>query len=299
MKTRRDSGFSMVMVLVALGLISVTAFTSLGYVAYQKQQMRRIFIQSWSDDFRLRVEEVLASPTTCTQLLPNQNLTIAAGSEIPLQAINVNRLLNDRILSIKDARISDIVSAVSPGNPTLPNTFTGLLHLTLEYKDAGMNADQAFNGLLGDAVFNVKIYGDHNSQSVTNLKCSSQGNESALYISQICSLYGGLLTDGVHCDFPKINSNSLSSNSTLMKTENGAMPYVNMATANSNFANRVSMPQMLCYLDTLIALSPSLPIAVATASAKIRNYTKYCARPGGSNIGRTSLDIRFLFQNLQ
>lgn len=292
MNIRNNKGFNVILALTAVSLTSITILLTVGYIAHQKQQIKTIFFQNWNGDFIQRVDDFLATPTTCTSILPNVSTPINTVTTIPLDNSKMNSLFSDRYLRIKSAQITGVTNIVASA-PSLPNTYSGTLELNAEFKNPVLENDKSLGPISRRFLFNVRMYGDNNSLSIKNLKCSSQESEYSLYVSQICNLYGGLLTDGVHCDFPKINTDLYIGNNTANKNMN----YVSLK--NNNTVTRITMPQMVCYIDTLIAIAAPLPITTVTGSSSVRNYTKFCARPGGDSIYRASSDIKSIFENIK
>ncbi len=134
----------------------------------------------------------------------------------------------------------------------------------------------------------IKIYGEPGKTAWKDLKCSSARSETAMFVGQVCNLYGGLMSDGVHCDFPKVKAVHLPT------TENTNVPVEKM-NINSDRVQRVSMPEMVCYIDTLTTLTKTLP-----GWNNSKNYTRFCRYPGSGTLSSISRDLKnSRYPNLQ
>lgn len=295
MTLRNQKGFNIIGSLVAISIVAISAAAVAGYLAYQQKQLREVWLANFISDYTEQVEDIVSTPSTCGKVLPS-NWNPLTQPQVTLSTSLLNDYFDDSIVSVKEAKISvtgDVMAltdkTASSGVYSLFNSFFGKLTILLEFKQGS-----GYNHLLKQIEIPLRVYREGlDVTSTKNVKCSSARSESSIYVSQICNLYGGLMSNGVQCDFPKVQGTSHSN------TANTAMSVVDIQNAPSNRVKRVALPEVICYLDTLITMTEVSPLVPA---AMARNYTRFCRRPGGPTLDKVSADLRSnpqLYPNLQ
>lgn len=110
----------------------------------------------------------------------------------------------------------------------------------------------------------------------SGMKCSTETVEVAAEAAQLCNLYGGTMVDGVSCDFSRFTRQHLN-------WPESAIPVANVKSAG---AHRYDLSDILCYLDTLVALIPDQDMSAPGPRNYSRDYykktyvTRFCRKPG-------------------
>lgn len=287
-----QKGFTLVETLVSIGILSLLLMGVAAFVVYQKNQVEDQIVKDLQSDYIEQIEDAISAPDTCKAVLRSMpagtfGSAIAAGQNLTLDTSLLNRQFSDIAFVIQKANLSvdsNLVGSIDLSATDLASVYNA--NFTLELNFTNTNTQR--NYILKKLVIPIKIYGEPGKTLWRDLKCSSTRSETAMFIGQVCNLYGGLMSDGVHCDFPKVKAVHLPT------TENTNVPVEKM-NINSDRVQRVSMPEMVCYIDTLTTLTKTLPGWTNT-----NNYTRFCRYPGSGILSSVSRDLKnSRYPNLQ
>lgn len=126
----------------------------------------------------------------------------------------------------------------------------------------------------------IILFDAENSEQWSNIECASGRSNDSFLVGQICNLYGGTLTDGIHCDFARSKSAPYDINNP---------PTHSINQSSDSPTHRITMSDILCYLDTLIIMAPTnLPLVY-------RSTTRFCEYPGTKQLNSISKNVRDIF----
>lgn len=270
---KKNEGFTIIEALIAIAITAVTTLVIVSYITHTREQLKLEMYLNLQTDFSSQIDDFFSSPSSCSALLNDPTLgssplvvnhdndvTYQFSRQVPSSIFTSQVTFNVDTDTLLDASSTDADN----------QSFVGVATINIQF--ANKELGNKYNGIINSKiVLPIRIYGDTKASNLKDLKCSSIRTESALYIGQICNLYGGLYSDGVHCDFPSIQT--VDTNGVVLKS-------TTKMDANSAVVTRISMPEMICYLDTLKTLANSLPQAVPDVSS---TRTLFCSSPGDVN----------------
>lgn len=296
----KSQGFSLIEVLVSLGIfiVGLLAFSSLS--SNMREKVRKEKYMVLQQDYINFIEDQLAVGGTCSRLLQEavKDLTISPseaaepGTENLLNVAAFNQVTNDlqnSIFSIKKAQL-DTSEKIDPDPSKVETdqegdrtnwegsrTYKGTITFTLEFRE---ERNRPFNYMLREIKIPITLF-DHRGKNKWNeISCASLRSDEAFIIGQICNMYGGTLTDGIHCDMVRmIRKPNPSANNLLSQASNSR-------------SQRVSLADAICYLDQLMILMPTR----TQFSGVSRTTTRFCKRPGSVKI--ISTDVKKIFKEV-
>lgn len=270
---KNSRGLTFIEVLVSVGILSIVMIAIGSFQIYQKIQLQDLVFQDMQTNFIEEIEESLSSADVCSSFLPNTATTVNVGLKVLLDISNLNNQLYTQYYKVKTAELEVLSqdSLIQDKTATNPVSFDALINFELEHVRSSRNH------LLKKIVIPLKLYGSHQIATINKLSCISANSDSSIYVGQICNAYGGLMSDGMHCDLPKLKPLSAHTNasSASMSTEK--------IEVSNDKLQRISISEAVCYLDTLAVLTKNLP---GWTGSKL--YTRFCKFPGGASTAELS-----------
>lgn len=286
---KNNHGFSMIEILIALVICAMGTLGIVGFTAQHKKMVTQEKLMTIQQDFIAGIEDSLAVSSVCSRILKAAAAATsfsggATGAKIALNPQAFSDGLTHPIFKFSAASVSYVQDVVIDRTDWVgARNYNGFVTVDLDFTDPTMITHRP---ILRQAIIPVVLFDEKNEGKWSGVQCASGRSGDSHVVGQICNLYGGTLTDGVHCDFHRVTRLHVAS------AKDPTMPVLADQTS-TNRIRRIYMGDILCYLDTLIVMSPNNPLYSQ------RTATRFCKHPGKANFSNVSKDVRDIFLEIR
>jgi hypothetical protein len=273
------AGFSIIEILLTLAISIIAISGATTFSIHYRKLIRQDKLATLQKEFSHKVSDVLSVSASCTPLLQKATQTLtpnvpssATGNKILLDPIPFQESLRHPIFSVTQVELS--ITPETPvgdiSKPASGQTYNGYMSLSLAITNPRF---LAYKDLIKTISVPIFLYDEHSDESWTEIRCATSQSPDSFIVGQICNTYGGTLTDGMHCDLIRnLRKDDYPLNN---------IPDFQLGQDADNKTRRISISDVICYLDTLIIMTPPNPLS---STITPRNKTRFCRHPGTASL---------------
>lgn len=290
-----NHGFTLVELLIAAAIVIISSLAISEFITHFKKQTRQEKIMTLQKDYINTIDDILSVNSTCSRFISRVGAisitggisSSATGLSVEIDTdtfINAYPELKNPTFSIKKVQLSYTKDSadVDVSNWSNSSTYSGTLIFSLDIIDPRY---VAYQNLTYDIKLPIFLFDERNSDNWQDIQCAAGQAPDSFLVSQICNMYGGMLTDSMHCDMLRVirdQNYGLNAAPTWLLSQDAATK-----------TRRLAMSDAICYLDTLIVMAPKVPFPALTP----RTNTRFCKYPGTSTA--LSKDVQEIFNEVR
>jgi hypothetical protein len=164
----------------------------------------------------------------------------------------------------------ELATTPDPTQSSDSKTYHG--SLTYNFIDASTDGQKV---PLKPVTVQFTIFDELDAKLWSRANCTTRSTELSTEIGETCALWGGVFVDGAHCDFHRQFRVHQTASDAAIKPHD----------LNETNVKRHTLADVLCYVDTLIAMVPDQHLATAgerdfSKDSYKREYrTRFCRKP--------------------